>query len=445
MANISKVNFNGNNLDVKDAYAREQILHKTADNYTADVSGDYTVNAGDIAMSSANTTMHTTADRTIDTDGNDSVHIDGASTLNVGGLRTETFAGDKTETVNGTTTEKFSNVNTTVTGKWMVKTPSKSFNMADVLTRIDKTEVVLIGDSWIDYKSDKEHVRIPQTIESTLGLTVHNYSHGGTGFLPELGYMEQLDEFKADTSFDHEKVKYLVLVAGLNEYNPQTPAATFTTYLQNWVDKARTITDAPIYWFFDYSMQNDVRPTLSRNYYDQRSYFDYIQTHVSRDITCVNMQGWVEFSEVYNGWNTANYYHPIAASSENIGTNICNVMQGIPPKIFPYCYVEVTWNGSSAALSKTGLTFTIHGDVLWCTARTPTYANGTTVNPAYYETTLSHPLPAYLDYNVTIAKNLMLEAKDLYNLRVVTQDTSFVFDKLVSGYDIVSNILMVRR
>ena len=88
MANISKVNFNGNNLDVKDTYAREQILHKTADNYTADVTGDYTVNAGDIAMSSANTTMRTTADRTIDTDGNDSVHIDGASTLNVGGLRT---------------------------------------------------------------------------------------------------------------------------------------------------------------------------------------------------------------------------------------------------------------------------------------------------------------------------------------------------------------------
>lgn len=117
MANISKVNFNGNDLDVKDTYAREQILHKTADNYIADVAGDYTVNAGDIAMTSANATMHATADRTIDTDGNDSVHIDGASTLNVGGLRTETFAGDKTETVTGTTTERAGNRNTTVTGK----------------------------------------------------------------------------------------------------------------------------------------------------------------------------------------------------------------------------------------------------------------------------------------------------------------------------------------
>lgn len=134
MANVSKINFNGEALDIKDTHAREQILHLTADNYTADVTGDYTVNAGDIAMSSANATMHTTADRTIDTDGNDSVHIDGASTLNVGGLRTETFAGDKTETVTGTSTEKFANISTTVTGKWMVKTPSKSFSMAEVAT-----------------------------------------------------------------------------------------------------------------------------------------------------------------------------------------------------------------------------------------------------------------------------------------------------------------------
>lgn len=153
MANISKVNFNGNNLDVKDAYAREQILHKTADNYIADVAGDYTINAGDIAMSSANATMHTTADRTIDTDGNDSVHINGASTLNVGGLRTETFAGDKTEavtgtatgtfsgdkteTVTGTATEKAGNRNTTVTGKWAVNLPGKAFDMRDVALESD--------------------------------------------------------------------------------------------------------------------------------------------------------------------------------------------------------------------------------------------------------------------------------------------------------------------
>lgn len=154
MTNISKINFNGNNLDVKDAYAREQILHKTADNYTADVAGDYTVNAGDIAMSSANTTVHTTADRTIDTDGNDSVHIDGASTLNVGGLRTETFAGDKTETVTGTATEKYNNVNTTVTGKWMVNLPSRSFDMENVALKTDTPPLPFVQPEQFGAKGD---------------------------------------------------------------------------------------------------------------------------------------------------------------------------------------------------------------------------------------------------------------------------------------------------
>lgn len=131
MANLSSINFNGKAIAIKDTYAREQILHLTSDNYTADVTGDYTVNAdnvtmhakgdytinaGDIATTAANTTIHTTSDRTIDTDGNDSVHIDGASTLNVGGLRTETFAGDKTETVTGTRTENLNNANMTASG-----------------------------------------------------------------------------------------------------------------------------------------------------------------------------------------------------------------------------------------------------------------------------------------------------------------------------------------
>lgn len=174
MANISKVNFNGNNLDVKDAYAREQLLHKTADNYVADVTGDYTINAGDIAMTSKNATMHTTADRTIDTDGNDSVHIDGASTLNVGGLRTETFAGDKTETVTGTATETAGNRNTTVTGKWAVNLPSRSFDMADVALRTDVVNLPFLDVTQHGVSADAED-NAP-TINSIITQYGNNYT-----------------------------------------------------------------------------------------------------------------------------------------------------------------------------------------------------------------------------------------------------------------------------
>lgn len=139
----------------------DMLTHLRADNYVADVNGDYTVNAGDIAMTAANATMHTTKDRTIDTDGNDSVHIDGASTLNVGGLRTETFAGDKTEVVTGTSTEKAGNRNTTVTGKWAVNLPSKTFDMKDVALQEDISSL----DSKLMY----------------MGKTVKSYGATGDG------------------------------------------------------------------------------------------------------------------------------------------------------------------------------------------------------------------------------------------------------------------------
>ena len=175
MANVSKINFNGEALNIKDTYAREQIKHLTSDNYTADVTGDYTVNAGDIAMSSANATMHTTADRTIDTDGNDSVHIDGASTLSVGGLRTETFAGDKTESVTGTQTERAGNRNTTVTGTWAVNLPGRAFDMKDVALISDvKTAIYIsvkdhgaIGDGVADDSN-----AIQAAINNNIGKTI---------------------------------------------------------------------------------------------------------------------------------------------------------------------------------------------------------------------------------------------------------------------------------
>ena len=86
-------------------YGRDRVT--TLLNDTLNVSGDYTVNAGDIAETSTNRTIKVTTDREVDVDGNDSLHIDGASTLNVGGLRTEAYAGNKTENVTGTYMGKF--------------------------------------------------------------------------------------------------------------------------------------------------------------------------------------------------------------------------------------------------------------------------------------------------------------------------------------------------
>lgn len=301
------------------------------------------------------------------------------------------------------------NLNAEVTARKEADTELQ--NSVDLIN-IDKTEVVLFGDSWVDYNSDKENVRIPEQIRKGTGLTVHNYSHGGTGFeVSELGYMAQLDDFKNDASFDHNKVAYCILVAGLNEYNPQNTAAYFTEELRKWVDKARTITNAPIYWFFDYSMVNDLRNNImSRTYAPQREYFNIISSNLKRNIVCTNMQGWVEWSAYANNWNTENWYHPNANGSIQVGNNMVAVLQGKPAVLYPYAFIRGTWqNTNNINFSRTDLLFKIYGEQLIVNFTTPIDAIGTPDHYTY-DITFSHALPANLpSISVIIATNLCIK------------------------------------
>lgn len=292
MANLSNLDFNGEKILVKDTYAREQLAHLTVDNYTADVTGDYTanvtgdytVNAGDIAMSSANATMHTTADRTIDTDGNDSVHIDGASTLNVGGLRTETFAGDKTEAVTGTATEKAGNRNTTVTGKWAVNLPGKTFDMKDVALQGDVTAVredltavredltaetnrakaaeaaivSSIGGNALLTFGDSYDTPIDglngwsMALAEIIGPSHHyRYGQSGMGFVPTTNKFEtELDKAISEISEnDRTTVKYIVVGGGANDMTASYDDVEGT--IKSFVTKAKgAFKNAQIYIAF---------------------------------------------------------------------------------------------------------------------------------------------------------------------------------------------------
>ncbi len=112
-------------------YGRDRTAQVSND--TVNVSGDYTLVAGDIAETSTNRTIKVTKDREVDVDGSDSVHVDGASTLNVGGLRTEVYAGDKTEGVTGTYTGKFGSASfETSASSWKVKFPDKTVDIAKI-------------------------------------------------------------------------------------------------------------------------------------------------------------------------------------------------------------------------------------------------------------------------------------------------------------------------
>lgn len=132
-------------------YGRDRTAQVSND--TVNVSGDYTITAGNIAETSTNRTVKVAKDREIDVDGSDSVHVDGASTLNVRGLRTEFFAGNKTEDVTGAYTGKFGSASfETGARSWNVKFPDKTVNLHDIPYKImhDIRSYGAIGDGLMD-------------------------------------------------------------------------------------------------------------------------------------------------------------------------------------------------------------------------------------------------------------------------------------------------------
>lgn len=113
-------------------YGRDRVAQLLND--TVNVSGDYTLNAGDIAETSNNRTEKITNDREIDIDGNDSVHVDGVTTVNRGGAVTEVYNNSKNTKIVGNVTNEFENSYTeTYKGKRILNTVDTEINATNYI------------------------------------------------------------------------------------------------------------------------------------------------------------------------------------------------------------------------------------------------------------------------------------------------------------------------
>lgn len=102
----------------------------------------------------------------------------------------------------------------------------------------EKTELVVLGDSYaISYLSDgtTSEPNVADCVGEQLGLTVHNYAIGGSGYTVGTTFSTQLDNAIADTSFDHSKVKYVLVLGGINDmnFNKTADHKTASKALQN--------------------------------------------------------------------------------------------------------------------------------------------------------------------------------------------------------------------
>ena len=304
-------------------YGRDRMAQISND--TVNVSGDYTLAAGDIAETSTNRTIKVTKDREVDVDGSDSVHVDGASTLNVGGLRTEVYAGDKTEGVTGTETTNKNIVNETVNnltviGNNELKFKSSSLvldsngepiklgigvtdseyygtlkvreangNEREVMVKNNGTSnlarkhgfntknVVIIGDSFAGawYSGYTSYAYL---LKDLLKIdTLHVYSIGGAGYLgkgtlapySDVTFQEYLDSaFNSEMSAYANDVTMVIIQGGGNDYKQEYNAER--TAVKNLITDAKNkFPNADVYGvsgFWLHNMFSDTKNGIINGY-----------------------------------------------------------------------------------------------------------------------------------------------------------------------------------
>ena len=97
---------------------------------------------------------------------------------------------------------------------------------ADAIADMDEGDIILfIGDSIMyGYGASKNSNRFSSLLANKLGLTEVNHSSPGAGFvhistIDNKTLLDCVNEAIADDSFDHAKVKYLILEGGINDNN----------------------------------------------------------------------------------------------------------------------------------------------------------------------------------------------------------------------------------
>lgn len=199
-------------------YGRDRVARVLND--TVNVSGDYTLDAGDIAETASHVTIHSTQDmlldadgnlteqvaggktaevggkltervtgnREIDVDGDDSIHVDGVTSIHRDGALTEVYGSSVDKRVTGAFTESFENTATsTYSGKRIVKSkdidvtadsylvhfPDKTVDLSNIIASIPSvTSFGAVGDGEHD---DTDAIKLALSTSKALYFPAGTY------------------------------------------------------------------------------------------------------------------------------------------------------------------------------------------------------------------------------------------------------------------------------
>lgn len=291
-------------------YGRDRVAQLLND--TVNVSGDYTINAGDIAETADNITTHSKRDmlldadgkltelvsgnREIDIDGDDSVHVDGVTTINRGGAVSEVYGSSVNKRVTGTFTENFENtVTNTYNGKRIVngmnasitytggidmtvgnktlpiKFPDKTVDLYSLSEKSNAINLVTIGDSYGTGEASGVIGKNTPWTELVKTFLIPNLyytnSHGGAGLLTgEKTFLMLLNEVADSISENNKKLITHVLLAG--GYNDKGNTVTQNSDALNiFIKRAKELFPNAIIYIacIGWSTESNVISSISNN------------------------------------------------------------------------------------------------------------------------------------------------------------------------------------
>lgn len=115
----------------------------------------------------------------------------------------------------------------------------------------DPYHMVFLGDSWGSQYSGQ----LPTFLANILGCELHSYARAGMGFVQgDYNFTAQAQAAAAATSYDHNLVKYVVMLGGSNDWSHDiTNGATIASAINNAAAVLRTaFPRAEIHVFFNW-------------------------------------------------------------------------------------------------------------------------------------------------------------------------------------------------
>lgn len=216
-----------------------------------------------------------------------------------------------------------------------------AINEVNSKTETPLTEIVIFGDSWSDPTSLDAIWGTNNYIGKELNLNVNNYAKSGA-YMSGTGTDDlqgQVSTFNSDSNINKTKVKYIVILGGINDYRNSVTWTNLYTKLEEQIEllktycpQAKILFVSNCQWYYDETQGNywcgiheeiratekivtyNIFGTLGKEVYNTNNYFHLTQTgqkimlsNIVASLTGGEIQYFEDTVSVTNSDGTINY------------------------------------------------------------------------------------------------------------------------------------------